>query len=248
LYFFALAYTWVTPVYPTLLHLGNITIPTFGVLAAIGLICGLMLSEHTAKRAGVEPGKLWDAGLFAVIAAFVFSRVLLVVQHWRSFVEFPVLLLAVPSLTAAGLLMTVVATFVWLWMKQVPMLRALDAWAPCGALVWAFLALGHFAEGSDPAMPSRSGWAHPVALYAAALAVAITVAAWFRLRTNAQAGQVAGGVLLAAGMAQFVLSFVRVPGIEYVAGLDALQWVAAGMMVAGCALILVARPREVILK
>jgi phosphatidylglycerol:prolipoprotein diacylglycerol transferase len=234
--------------HPILIHLGNITIPTFGVLAAFGLICGLLLSEHTAKLADVDPDKLWNAGLFAVIAAFVFSRALLIVQHWRSFVEFPLLLLAVPSLTAAGLLLTVVATLIWLWLRQVPMLRALDAWAPCATLVWAFLALGHFAEGSDPGMTSRSGWPHPVALYAVGLALAITAASYWRLRTKAGAGQLAGNVLLAVGMIQFLLSFVRIPGIEYFGGLDLLEWVAVGMMVAGCVLILVARPREVILK
>jgi phosphatidylglycerol:prolipoprotein diacylglycerol transferase len=233
----------MTRVYPTLIHLGNIYIPTFGVLAALGLVGGLLLSERTAKRARIDPAKLWNAGLFAVIAAFVFSRVLLGIEHWRSFVEFPVLLLAVPSLTAAGLLLTVIAIMVWLWFRQIPMLRALDAWAPCAALVWAFLALGHFAEGSDPGMASRAGWLHPVALYAALLALSIAGVGYARLQRNSREGRVAGEVLAATGLAQFLLSFVRVPGVEYLGGLDMLEWVAAGMMVAGCALIVGAKPR-----
>lgn len=230
--------------YPTLFHLGNIYLPTFGVLAAIGLMCGLLLSERTAKLVGIDPGKLWNAGLFAVIAAFVFSRVLLVVQHWRSFLEFPILLLAVPSLTASGLMLTVAATFVWLWRKQLPFRSAFDAWAPCATLVWAFLALGHFAEGSDPGMLSRAGWRHPIALYAAVLAALITVASGAHLRRMRPPGETAGLTLIAAGIGQFLLSFLRAPGVEFAGGLDVLQGVALAMIVAGTALF-VTRPASI---
>ena len=76
------------------------------------------------------------------------------------------LLLTVPSLTASGLLAAAVATALWLLWKRIPLLRALDAWAPCATLVWCFLALGHYAEGSDPGLAAR-----PVALYTAAVAL-----------------------------------------------------------------------------
>ena len=221
-----------TLVHPILFHVGNIYLPTFGLLAAVGLLCALLLSERTAKLADIDPARLWNAGLFTVIAAFVFSRGLLVAQHWRSFREFPILLLAVPSLTASGLLLTLIATFLWLWLKQVPLRRALDAWAPCATLAWAFLALGHFTEGSDPGLRGR-----PVALYAAALAALIAIASLAQLRRPRPSGETAGLTLIAAGVGQFLLSFIRVPGVEF-AGLDLLQCVALAMIVAGAVLVL----------
>jgi len=219
-------------VHPILLHVGNIYLPTFGVLAAAGLICALLLSERTAKLVAIDPSRLWNAGLFAIIAAFIFSRALLVAQHWSSFREFPILLLAVPSLTAPGLLLTLIATFIWLWIKQVPLRRALDAWSPCATLVWAFLALGHFAEGSDPGLRSQ-----PVALYAAALAAFITIASLAQLRRKRPAGETAGLTLIASGAGQFLLSFIRVPGVQFALGLDALQGVALAMILAGAVLV-----------
>jgi phosphatidylglycerol---prolipoprotein diacylglyceryl transferase len=219
-------------VHPILLHIGNIYLPTFGVLAAAGLACALLLSERTAKLASIDPSRLWNAGFFAVIAAFVFSRALLVAQQWRNFREFPILLLTVPSLTASGLLLTLIATFLWLRSRQVPPRRALDAWAPCAMLAWAFLALGHLAEGSDPGLRG-----HPVALYAAALAAFITLASLTQLRRRRPAGETAGLTLIAAGVGQFLLSFIRVPGVELAAGLDVLQGVALAMIVAGAALV-----------
>ncbi len=226
--------------HPYLFHFGSVAIPTFGVLAAVGLMFALGLSERTARFCGVDPGRLWDAGLFAVLAAFLLSRLLLVIFNFRTFKAYPVLLLTVPSLTAAGLVLTVAATLIWLWSKQVPVLQALDAWAPCATLVWFFLALGHFAEGSDPGMPfiygirppGENAALHPVALYAAALALVLTIGLYARLMRRPAAGETAGLALAAAGAGQFLLSFVRQPGLEQ-AGLDALQWVGVAMLVTG---------------
>jgi phosphatidylglycerol:prolipoprotein diacylglycerol transferase len=230
-------------VHPILLHIGNIYLPTFGVLAAAGLLCALLLSERAAKLADLDPTKLWNAGLFAVIAAFVFSRAILVTQHWRSFVQFPILLLAVPSLTAPGLLLTLIATFLWLRSRQIPLRSALDAWAPCATLAWAFLALGHFAEGSDPGLALHSGWRHPVALYSAAFAALLTIVAYLRLRHRERPGELAAAALMSAGLGQFFLCFVRTPGVQLL-GMDALEWVALAMVLAGGLLWLTNRSRN----
>jgi len=235
-------------VYPTLFHLGHLTLPTFGALAALGLVAALLLSERTARLAGISPQKLWDAGIFAVIAAFLLSRLILIVTFWKTFRAFPVLVLAVPSLTATGLVLTVIATVAWLHFHRIPLLAALDAWAPCGALVWAALALGHFAEGSDPGMPTSLPWGlpplpgegvrlHPVALYVTVIALLLEVAALQLLRRHPLAGTTAGATLTAAGLVQFLLSFLRQPGVFAFASLDQLQIVAAAMILAGFALL-----------
>ena len=225
--------------HPVLVHFGHFSLPTFGVLAAAGLLAALGLSERAAALARVSADKLWDAGLFAVMAAFVLSRVLLVATNFKSFVAYPLLLLAVPSLTASGLLLTMLAMLLWLRWKGLPLERTMNAWAPSATLLWAFLALGHFAEGSDPGMATGLPWGvrmpgeatplHPVALYVFLFAWGLTVVVYRRVSH----GDAAATALVGAGAGQFLLSFVRQPGVEMVAGLDVLQWVALGMMVAG---------------
>ena len=225
--------------HPVLVQFGHVTLPTFGVLAAVGLLAGLGLSQRTARLAGVDADRLWDAGMFLVIAAFVFSRVLLVVENFKSFRAYPGLLLAVPSLTASGVALTAVATWLWLRWRGIELERALNAWAPCAAIVWGFLALGHFAEGSDPGMATALPWGvrmtgesyalHPVALYAWVLAWGLAWVVYRRVRK----GDAAVVALVLGGAGQFLISFVRQPGMEMVAGLDALEWVAVGMMVVG---------------
>ncbi|QNI37720.1 prolipoprotein diacylglyceryl transferase [Edaphobacter albus] len=240
--------------HPIFLHLGFLTLPTFGVLAAIGLMLALSLSLRTAVIVGAKPDPLWNAGLFAIIAAFVLSRVLLVVTNLHTFFTYPIILLMVPSLTPLGLLLTALVTLIYLRVRAMPILASLDAWAPCGTFAWVFLALGHFAEGSDPGLPSNLPWAvampgtvrqHPVAIYAAIAAAVITVVLLVQLPRRHRDGDAVALAFALSGLAQFLLSFFREPALyPGTLGnlLDPVQWLALGMIVfAG---ILWQRPRR----
>ena len=231
--------------HPTLFHFGHITLPTFGVLAAVGLMAALSLSLRTATLTGLDPDRLWNAGLFVLLSAFVLSRLLLIVMYLHAFLTYPILLLAVPSLTPLGLLLTAIATVLYLRVRRLPFLTTLDAWAPCATLAWAFLALGHFAEGSDPGLPTALPWGmamfpgamrlHPVALYAAIVAVILTVVLFLQLRRRHRRGDIAAFAFAAVGIAQFLLTFLRQPDMDAapLGGiLDPIQWVAVGMIVA----------------
>ena len=210
----------------------------------MGLMAALALSLRTAVIVGINPDRLWNAGLFVLLSAFVLSRLLLVVMYLHAFLTYPILLLAVPSLTPLGLLLTGIVTLLYLRVRRLPLLTTLDAWAPCATLVWAFLALGHFAEGSDPGLVTTLPWGramitggirlHPVALYAAIVAVLLTVALLGRLRHRRRRGDTAIFALAAVGLMQFLLTFLRQPdpSVELLGNvLDPIQWVALGMLV-----------------
>ena len=211
----------------------------------MGLMAALALSLRTAVIAGLNPDRLWNAGLFVLLSAFVLSRLLLVVMYLHAFLTYPILLMTVPSLTPLGLLLTGIVTVLYLRVRRLPLMATLDAWAPCATLVWAFLALGHFAEGSDPGLVTTLPWGapmiaggiplHPVALYAAMVAVVLTVVLLLHLRRRQRRGDTAALALAVAGIAQFLLTFVRQPdpAVEVLGNvLDPIQWVGIGMIVA----------------
>src|ERR1700712_350527 len=141
---------------------GHLLLPTFGVLAAVGLMAALTLSLRTAAIVGLVPDKLWNAGLFTLLSAFALPRLLLIASNLHDFLAYPILLLMVPSLTAGGILLTILATAIYLRTRSFPLLDTLDAWAPCATLIWAFLALGHFAEGTDAGLPTTLPWGLPI--------------------------------------------------------------------------------------
>ncbi|WP_263367739.1 prolipoprotein diacylglyceryl transferase [Edaphobacter bradus] len=242
--------------HPTLLHLGPFVLPTFGLLAAIGLMAALTLSLRTAPLAGLSPDRIWNAGLFTLLSAFVLSRLLLVLTNLHTFLSYPILLLAVPSLTPLGILLTGFAAAIYLRLNGLPLLATLDAWAPCATLVWVFLALGHFAEGSDPGMITSVPWAipsstgltrlHPIALYAAVLAAILTYVLFRQLPRRRNPGDTAALALASTGIVQFLLSFLRQPalfGTPLGDILDPIQWAALGMVLAA-GLILITQPRR----
>src|SRR5262249_18930539 len=153
--------------------------------------------------------------------------------------------------------LTVIATAIYLRTRSLPLLSTLDAWAPCATLAWAFLALGHFAEGSDPGLPSTLPWAmaipstslriQPVALYVAFAAAIITAILFLQLSRRRRAADTFSLALLLSGLTQFLLTFLRQPTYsENRLGtlLDPIQWVALGMIVA--AALLWQQPRRLV--
>jgi phosphatidylglycerol---prolipoprotein diacylglyceryl transferase len=240
--------------HPYLLHSGHLLLPTFGVLAAVGLMAALTLSLRTAAAVGLDPDKLWNAGLFTLLSAFALSRLLLVIVNPHSFIAYPILLLMVPSLNVTGVLLTILATAIYLRLRNLPLLDTLDAWSPCATLAWALLALGHFAEGSDAGLPTTLPWSiaippsitrlHPVALYAAIAAALLTLALLRQLPRRQHPGDTFALALATSGTAQFLLTFVRqpYPGSDL---LDPIQWIAL-VMIALSGLVLLLQPRKLV--
>jgi phosphatidylglycerol---prolipoprotein diacylglyceryl transferase len=243
--------------HPYLVHSGHFLLPTFGVLAAVGLISALSLSLRTAATAGLNPDKLWNAGLFTLLSAFVLSRLLLVATNLHSFRTYPILLLMVPSLTATGLLLTAIVSVIYLRLRHLPLLATLDAWAPCATLIWAFLALGHLAEGSDAGLPTTLPWGiaippdptrlHPVPLYAAIAAAILTIVLLGHLRRRKSPGDTIALALASAGTAQFLLTFFRQPnpyGLPLGNILDPIQWISLAMILIASLILL--QPRKLV--
>jgi phosphatidylglycerol:prolipoprotein diacylglycerol transferase len=240
--------------HPYLLHSGHLLLPTFGVLAAVGLMLALTLSLRTADTLGLNPEKLWNAGLFTLLSAFALSRLLLIATNLHDFIAFPILLLMVPSLSAMGILLTIIATAIYLRIKHLPLLDTLDAWSPCATLTWTFLALGHFAEGSDAGLPTKLPWGlrippdstplHPVALYAAITAALLTIVLLRQLSHRRNPGDTFALALAASGTIQFLSTFFRQPFPDS-SLLDPIQWIALGMItLAG--LVLLLQPRKLV--
>ena len=242
---------------PGMLRLGSLRLPVYGVFAAVGLIAALWLSQRTAVLVGLDAEKLWDAGVFGIAAAFVASRVLLVAVEFPAFLKYPLLVLSMPSLTYGGMVFTGVLVWVWLRGKRIPVVRVLDAWAPCACVLAAVLSLGHFVEGTDAGMPTTLPWGvvtvgdsvlgkvHPVQLYGAVLALGL---GWWLVRmlvrrvkralaesspgynalaVDADAGLVASVAMVVGGLMAFGLDFLRQP-VDVVGG----GWLDASQVVA----------------
>jgi phosphatidylglycerol:prolipoprotein diacylglycerol transferase len=215
------------------LSFGRFHIPVYGLFAAVGLMCAMILGQRTARVARVDRDAFWDAGMITVFAAFILSRVLLVVENLRTFLAYPVLVLELPSLTKTGLWATAFVAFLYLRRRGLPLLDVLDAAAPCAALLCAFLSLGRAAEGTR-----EFGRVHPVELYSAAAWLVLCVVL-LRIQQRAHtSGETAAWGLVLGGLVLFLMGFFRLPEMLYgQAWVDGSQWRAVEYMVAGSLLL-----------
>lgn len=207
---------------PQALRLGPLRMTSYGACAAAGIVAAMALSGRVAQRFGLDRERAWDAGLFAVVSCFAASRLLLVLRDPHAFWQFPVLVLSLPSLTVAGLLLAAVMTWIWIRWKRLPLLRLLDTFAPGGALLAAFLELGHWIDGSEPGMPLNWRWMgldlaapglrlHPVALYGAVGALLLCGALLLSGRRLTRPGRLAAAGLMAGGLLAFLLALLTLP-------------------------------------
>jgi phosphatidylglycerol---prolipoprotein diacylglyceryl transferase len=219
-------------VYPRLFTLGPVSIPTYGVFAAIALIAGLALAMRAAARLRVAPDAMWNLGLVTIFTAVLGSKLLLVAGHWHDFLSYPLLMLSisVPQtvdsvLTELGLGLS--AGLLYMTLNRMPWLNTFDAAAPGWALGNSILALGCFFAGCDYGRPTslpwgvafHSRWAalwngtplntklHPVQLYLCAVQLALCLLLLWWLPKRHQPGEMAGAWMLVSGLTRFFLDF-----------------------------------------
>jgi phosphatidylglycerol---prolipoprotein diacylglyceryl transferase len=221
-------------VHPVLFHLGPVFIPSYGAIAAIGVLLGLLLAQRMAGVVGVSPQQVWNLSILALCAALVAARLLLVIVNWRDLFAHPMWMLGLamihnPLLAGAGALAGMLAAWIYARVVKMPLLAAADVLAAPVALALAVEQIGALMAGSGFGIDSTAPWAivytnslaarwsgaplgvrvHPVQAYAAfgmfLLAIALVALVHLRART----GDVTGVALMGGGVVLFVTEFWR---------------------------------------
>lgn len=248
-------------VHPVLLHIGAILIPSYGAFAALGVLAGLFVAQHTARVAGLNTSQIWNLCVIALFTALAAQRLLLIAANLNALRLHPVWLLTLamvhhPLLSAAGAAAGVAAAALCARWQRMPLLTTADALAAPVALGLACEQVGALMAGSGYGTETSVAWAvtythplaaiwsgtplgiplHPVQAYAAIgfLALAIFLLLW--RRTAKQRGDLAGLWLLGTGFVVYLTELRRDPegrGIVLNGVLDAPQIAAVGMVLIG---------------
>lgn len=234
-------------------------IPVYALIVIAGLIAALWLSLRAAKVRELEPDALWNAGFFAIIAAFVISRalgflLLFVIEHGQVTISFRDVL-RFSSLSYLSLFVSAVVVALWLRWKRLPILSVMDSWAPCGALLWSAISFAEAIAGTGNGLPTRLPWGvrssagvrvHPVAFYTAAAALLLCGALFSLLRRVSMPGRVAAIAIVAAGLIVYLLDMLCIPEQMFGHGLlDLSQWLALASILFGVCLFIFAPALEV---
>lgn len=220
--------------HPVLFHIGAVVIPSYGAMAAIGVLAGLVLALHTARVTGVSPNQLWNLCVISLFAALVGSRVLLFALNWRDLVRHPSWMLSLamihhPLLAAAAVAIGLGAACFYAFWQHLPLADSADALAAPVAVGLACEQFGALMAGSGYGTETTSRWAvtyanplaarwsgaplnvplHPVQAYAALGFLTLAVLLLVILPARRQHGDAAGVGLMGFGVAIFVTEFWR---------------------------------------
>ncbi|MCL4813913.1 MAG: prolipoprotein diacylglyceryl transferase [Vicinamibacteraceae bacterium] len=236
--------------FPVLFRIGAFEVTSFGVMVAVGALAGLWLLRRELARSRL-PDHAIDAALWGLIGGLAGAKALWVFEHAGE-APFTDLLFARAGLSwFGGLAGGVGIGIAVLAAKRVPVLRVLAAATPALAFGHLLGRIGCFLVGDDYGRPTDLPWGvafpeglppttvpvHPTQLYEAAF---LGWLGWMLLRWRGRGVAdrvVLGRYLLLAGIARFLIEFVRVNeavvGPFSVAHLASLALAAAGLILIG---------------
>jgi phosphatidylglycerol---prolipoprotein diacylglyceryl transferase len=257
-------------VHPVLIHIGAFVIPSYGAIAALGVLAALIVAQRTALFARLNPGQIWNLCVIALFAALVAQRLLLIAINMSDLRRHPSWLLTLamvhhPLLAAVGAAAALVAGVLYARRKQMPLRTTADVLAAPLALGMAFEQFGALLAGSDYGIEAQIPWAvtythplaamwsgtplgiplHPVQAYTAMafLTFAVFLLVW--QPAMRQHGDLAGIWLMGTGVIVFITELWRDPqgrGVILNGIIDGPQLAAIAMVLGGA---LVLRERNV---
>lgn len=209
-------------------ELGPLTVHWYGVFLAAGFFAGLWTASLRARRGGLSPDYVMDAGLWLILGSVVGARAFFVVSYWQdSFAGQPwteIFMIHHGGLVYYGGLIGAALAFVAyaLLMKR-PLWKLADVLAPSISLGYAIGRNGCLMNGCCYGLPTDVPWAihfppdhetkglgvHPTQVYESLLALALYVALAWLYRRKRFDGQVFSTYLIGYAALRSFVEFFR---------------------------------------
>jgi phosphatidylglycerol:prolipoprotein diacylglycerol transferase len=221
-------------VFPRLFHIGNFSLPTYGLLVSIGVLVGIWISVRNSEKQGINPEDAWNLGILVVLCGIVGAKFLYIINDWSYYTSHPDEIFSLGTLQAGGVfsggLLAALLAAVWYMRRHnMPALGTCDAFSPGLALGHAIGRVGCFAAGCCYGKPTDHFWgvtfknpmAHawvgtplgvalePTQLFESVVELANFFILMWMLKRKKFDGQVFGAYLFLYGVARYFLEFIR---------------------------------------
>jgi len=220
--------------HPLLFQVGPFTIYTYGVLVATGVLLGLWYARRQAPRAGLDPDKVWNLGIYMVLVALLLAKVWLVLTAWGYYVQHPQEIFSMATFQSGGtfyggVLGALATILLYTYFQKMPLLAVLDTFGVALPLGHAIGRLGCFAAGCCYGKPTTEPWGvtftsplaaqlagtplgvhlHPTQLYEATLEfMNLLILVWLSPRQRFR-GQMIGAYFMLYGAERGIVEFFR---------------------------------------
>jgi len=256
----------VALVYPVLLHIGPLTVYSFGVMMATGFYVAATISAREYRRRGGDPEQMWSLVVWVFFAGLVGARLLSVANAPSAFWRDPLgELLAGSGFVWYGGLIGGMSAAWWIHRRyHMRFVTVLDCTSLGLAIGQAIGRIGcHIAGDGDWGTVSNLPWAvaydraivgwdyppgvrvHPTPIYEALAYTAVFFVLLGLRKRSLPEGSLFAVYLVSSSLARFLVEFIRInPPLAL--GLTESQWIALALLVVGVTWIV--RQRSAILQ
>ena len=149
--------------HPILFTFGGIPIYSYGVLVATGVLISLWYGRRQAPRAGIDPDKLWNMGIYFVLVALLVAKIWLILSAWDFYMANPRYIFSVATFQSGGtfyggVVGGVLTILLYTHFQKMPLLPTLDTCAAALPIGHAIGRLGCFAAGCCYGKPTAVAW------------------------------------------------------------------------------------------
>jgi phosphatidylglycerol:prolipoprotein diacylglycerol transferase len=220
--------------HPILIHSGVFTIYSYGVLVATGVLLSLWYARVQAPRAGLDPDRVWNLGIYMVLSAIIVAKVWYVLSDLGYYREHPHEIFGWATLQSGGTFYGGVTgafgfALIYMWAQKMPALPLLDTYAFAVPLGHAIGRVGCFMAGCCYGKPTSLPWGvtftneaaerlvgtpldvplHPTQLYEATVEfLNFLVLIWLGRRQTFR-GQILGTYFVLYGFERGAIEFLR---------------------------------------
>jgi phosphatidylglycerol---prolipoprotein diacylglyceryl transferase len=247
--------------HPILFTSGPFTVYTYGVLVAAGFIAGLWYAYWQAPRAGLDPRKVWNLGIYGILVALAASKLWLIFSNLGYYLAYPRAIFSMATIESGGVFYGgVIGGLAWVLLythfQKMPFLGVLDVSAAGIALGHGIGRLGCFAAGCCYGKPTLLPWGvtftnpitarlsgtplhialHPTQLYeSGAEFLNFLLLIWLGARQRFS-GQLIGAYFMLYGLQRGTIEFFRGdPGrtLMFHDSVSLMQFVSVGLILTG---------------
>lgn len=210
----------------------------------VGLWGGMILLEYESKRMKLNPSMVANLVIYSTVAGIIGARLGYALQFRALYASKPLSLLALTPTTLSpsmGFLVGLIAFWILIDHKNLPVRPALDALAPGLALFMVFLGASHILSGDAYGAPTRVPWAirlwneyrHPSQFYETFTALIIFLVILKRFPKPDGAGLNFGLTIALTAASRVFLETFRGDSVFWPAGFRAAQVIALVLMAVG---------------
>jgi phosphatidylglycerol:prolipoprotein diacylglycerol transferase len=214
-------------VYPFLVEIGPLRIPSFGVMVTIGFLISLFVLRRELIRKTFDPALAESLAVAAMVGGMIGAKVYFIFEAFSYFVEDPIhIIFSGAGFTFyGGLIGGAVGVFYVIYRRQLPVLPITDAVALILPLGYAIGRIGcQLAGDGDYGTPTDLPWGmaypngivptldrvHPTPVYETLQSLAIFGILLKLRNTLIQPGQLLCISLILTGIARFWVEFFRI--------------------------------------